>query len=251
MTDYRIDSLSYYKPARHPVGYGYELRPSGARVQSIILHSTNGNVGSSFSAEANFLADSPDVSAHYLISKDGRIACIVPPSMRAWHSGNVYPVIFNNDTSLGIETHYTPGENWTQAGQDALTWLVKSLIQQYGILRQNIETHRKVAMPVGRKLDPSQLSDSAFYAWRDSLFTPQRLRKFVVNTTGTIYIRQGPGKSYPVAGTLHQGDEIIVDKVIAGQLIDGNDQWAHVDKSDPKYGDAGFITMTVLKEVVS
>jgi N-acetyl-anhydromuramyl-L-alanine amidase AmpD len=236
-------STVYDKTKLYPVDHGYDLR-SGAAIKALLIHSTDGNYGSSFENEAAFLRDSAKVSAHFLVGKQGRIACIVPPSFRAWHSGEVSPPAFSNDTSIGIETHYTTRETWPQAGQDALTWLVKQLIQQFGITKNNIDTHRKVAIPAGRKPDPLQFSDQQFYAWRDSLF-PAKLTTYVVNTTGTSYIRQGPAVAYPIAGTLHQGDTIVVDKIIAGQDIKGNNQWAHVSSG------LGFVTMTVLKEVVT
>lgn len=247
MTQPSIDAISYDKTQRHPVKYGYDWR-SGA-IKSIVLHSTNGKFGSSFSAEANYLADSPDVSAHFLVGKDGRIACIVPPSFRAWHAGEVSPPAFSNDTSLGIECHFTPHEVWPQAGQDALTWLVKQVITQYGITEHNIETHRKVAIPPGRKIDPSNLTDAQFYAWRASLFTPPTptpLQKFVVVSRDYLNIREGHGinpatnQLYPIAlngaAKLKPGTIIEVDRIYS-------DGWCHISSG------IGFVSGAYLQAV--
>lgn len=85
---------------------------------------------------------------------------------RAWHAGSVRNPIYNNNNSIGIECHYTPGEGiYLPNMQSALTELVISLQKQFDIV--DIETHRNVAMPKGRKVDPSHLSDVEFYLWKE------------------------------------------------------------------------------------
>lgn len=54
---------------------------------------------------------------------------------------------------------------------ETLTNLVLFLSQTYKII--DIETHRSVAMPKGRKIDPSFMSDAEFYAWKDKIATLQ------------------------------------------------------------------------------
>jgi hypothetical protein len=238
-------STFYDKTKLYPVGHGYDLR-SGAAIKALILHSTDGNYGSSFENEAAFLRDSAKVSAHFLVGKQGRIACIVPPSFRAWHSGEVSPPAFSNDTSIGVETHYTTRETWPQAGQDALTWLVRQLIKQFGITKSNIDTHRKVAIPAGRKPDPLQYTDEQFYNWRDALYTAPKLQKFVVVSKDALNIREGPGINpatgvfYPIAlnGTakLAPGTIIDVDKIEANG-------WCHLASG------LGFVSGAFLQAV--
>lgn len=126
---FTIDAQLFDKTIRWPVNHGYDLR-SSQKIRAILVHSTNGVYGSTFENEARFLRDTPKVSAHFLISKTGRIVCIVPPSFRAWHAGEVSPPAFSNDTSIGIETHFTAHEIWPALAHDALTWLVKQLIAQ-------------------------------------------------------------------------------------------------------------------------
>src|SRR5215831_15829040 len=83
-----IDSVTWDKHAKYPQldsngdGRGYGSR-EGVIPSSIVIHTTNGNKGSSFSAEANFLRDSPDVSAHFLVGKAGEIAQILHPAWEA------------------------------------------------------------------------------------------------------------------------------------------------------------------------
>ena len=149
----------FRKDQAHPVGFGYDLRPNGIRPTSIIVHSTNGHKGSTFAAEAKFLRDSPKVSAHFLVGKEGQIAEILPTlKFRAFHAGEVlHP--FRNSASIGIENHHAIGDEWTAAQFDALTQLVRQLVQELAIGSALIERHRKVALPLGRKPDPSDWSD--------------------------------------------------------------------------------------------
>lgn len=162
-----IDTKTYDKRWQG-VGNGWDYRPNGKKPSSMIIHSTNGNRYSSFAGEANFIRNSKAIGAHFLVGKYAEIAQCLPPELRAHHAGVTIEGFFNSD-SIGIETHFTPGELWTSKGTEALTWLVQNLMQDFDIPILRIETHRKVALPAGRKSDPSQWSDQQFYDWRSGL----------------------------------------------------------------------------------
>lgn len=197
---------TYRKDLKYPVNIGYSLRPTPP--QSIIVHTTNGRKGSSFENEALFLRDNniikdskkgiwliddDGVSANYLIGKDGKIAEIVPPQYAAWHSGKCFNPLFENPNSIGIEVHYTPGEGaWTTAMWQALTELVRMLMERYDITQRNIEMHRITAKPKGRKIDPSGISDVDFYAWRNNLTTPTAVRTIGSYTKDTLLVGAAP-----------------------------------------------------------
>ncbi len=183
-----IDTTTYNKVARGiPLGNGYDRRPTPA-ILSILIHTTNGNRDSSFRGEAEFLCTSPAVGAHYLIGKRaGEIAEIVPPTYRAWHAGAVNDQTFNNNNSIGIECHHAVGEAWTTDQQAMLTELVQLLMYEHNIPIERIDTHRARAIPKGRKVDPSDWSDSDFYAWRTTLDdgspSPDAIDCTVIGTT--------------------------------------------------------------------
>lgn len=172
-----IDTATYRRDLKWGVGNGCEPRPPGVSPASIVVHTTNGAIGSAFEREALYLRDNNQstparrVSAHYLVGKNGRVAQIVPDYLTAYHAG-VSVSGFGNSHSLGIECHLTPGEAWMPAQREALTALVNQLMQTYRIPRAKVETHRAVALPKGRKVDPSEWSDRDFYAWRDRLGVP-------------------------------------------------------------------------------
>lgn len=169
---------NYRKDRKHPPGHGYGRLVNGmwvierpGNVLSLVIHSTNGNKGSSLTAEAKFLRDSPNVSCHDLIGKDGTIVEILPPTALAWHAGDALAE-WMNEVSLGIELHHAEGDSYPQPQIESLTWRVQQHIQQFGLPRVSIETHRAIAIPRGRKPDPSDWSDSGFYAWRKELYQP-------------------------------------------------------------------------------
>lgn len=164
-----IDRTTYLKTTRMKVGLGYDRRPDKADPQSIIIHTTNGNRGSSFEGEANYLANSLKVSAHYLVGKRGQLVEILPPEFRAWHAGAVKAFYYNNAHSIGIECHHAVGDTWWSVQKDALTWLVGQLMMQYNIPSEMVVTHRSVAVPAGRKEDPSDWPDLLFSRWQQLL----------------------------------------------------------------------------------
>jgi len=167
-----IDVTSYRKDTLHPVRHGYQAR-GGAAPSSIVLHTTNNrNKGTSFAKEAEYLRDSAEVSAHFLIGKDGRIVQFLDPvRWQAWHAGEALPA-FRNARSIGVEHHVSVGETWTDAQHAACTWLTRELMRAYGITPDLVETHRAVALPRGRKTDPAGWSDADFLAWRATLNDP-------------------------------------------------------------------------------
>ena len=167
-----IDRTTYFKPTVCQPGQGYQLRGSKPQPSSIIVHTTNGAKGSVFAKEAQYLQESQAVGAHYLIGKRGQIVRFLVPQLHiAWHTGDAKPG-FQNAQAIGIELHFTPGDSPTipQPMLDSLTLLVLELCQVHatiGDLRTAVDTHRAVALPSGRKIDPSGFDDLAFYTWRD------------------------------------------------------------------------------------
>jgi hypothetical protein len=170
---------TYRKDKLHPAGHGYGWSKDGqwlaervGPVMTWVIHTTNNSqVGTKFWNECTFIRDSPLVSCHDVIGKDGTIAEILPPSMVAWHAGTAL-VQFGNMWSGGTEIHCSVGEKPTWAQLDALSWRMRQLIAKYGLKASDIETHRKIALPAGRKSDPEGWPDAEFYKWRDSLFLP-------------------------------------------------------------------------------
>ena len=203
--------MTVYKNQLYKVGHGYNKRPKN-RTLSIIVHSTNGKKGSSFESEYLYLLNSKLVSAHYLIGKDGRIEQMLTDEYTAWHVGTVYDQKWSNSNSIGIEVHYTPGENkYIPQAIAALTDVVKSYLKSNSLLE--VEMHRRVAAPKGRKIDPSFFSDSDFDIWRD--ITLKTIKPFEIAKGTHVYT--APDSNAPKAH--HITNEYIEQGIIKENVI--------------------------------
>lgn len=205
-----------------PVGRGYSTRPNHIKPTSIVIHTTNSpRQNTAFDAEARFLQTSIAVSSHYLVGKQGQIAQILHPDLEAYHAGGkqadgTWTAIpaFANDHSIGVESHVSQGETWTGSQRTALTWLIRWLMSLYKIPEAMIETHRKIALPKGRKSDPEAWPDDAFYAWRAVL----ELRAYRSVTCAPVFQDRKP-------------DAVLAGSVSAGaveQMDDLTNGWLHL-----------------------
>lgn len=114
-----------------------------------------------------------EVSAHYLIGRDGRIYQLVDERRRAWHAGQSRwgSDADLNSSSVGIELDNNGREPFPVEQIDALLRLLGDLKSRYRIPTENFLGHADVAP--GRKVDPSawfpwrQLAQQGFGLWCD------------------------------------------------------------------------------------
>lgn len=211
MPAFAIDQTTYRKDAHLPVGVGWSMRPGGIKPTTIVIHTTSAAIqNTSFDAEARYLYNSREVSAHYLNGKAGQIVQFLNPDLEAWHAGAAL-TSYANLHSIGIENHVSVGETWTDTQHDSLTWLVKLLMERYTIAPSQIETHRAIALPGPniRKHDPTSWDDASFYAWRDALASPPFTKLYRVRR---VMVSQRQEGGAPYAGELQPGQEVLVDK---------------------------------------
>ena len=112
-----------------------------------------------------------EVSAHYLIGRDGRIVQLVDEDRRAWHAGASYwrGTRDVNSASIGIELDNNGNEPFPAPQIDALLALLADLRKRYGIPAANVVGHSDVAP--GRKVDPGPrfpwhtLAEHGFGRW--------------------------------------------------------------------------------------
>jgi len=136
----------------------------------IIHHTTNDTVERALATLTN---PAREVSAHYLIGRDGRIIYLVDEKMRAWHAGETYWGGHRdlNSASIGIELDNTGFEPFADAQVTALLVLLADLKARWNIPTANFLGHGDVAP--GRKVDPSawfpwrQLAAAGFGLWCD------------------------------------------------------------------------------------
>lgn len=131
-----------------------ERRPS-----FVVIHHT----GDEVAADSLRTLTSPqtEVSAHYLIVRDGTIVQLVDERSRAWHAGESrWGSSFDiNSASIGIELDNNGRAPYPPPQIDALLRLLSDLRQRYRLPSANFVGHSDVAPR--RKADPGPL-----FPWR-------------------------------------------------------------------------------------
>ena len=107
------------------------------------------------------------VSAHFLIRRDGKVIQFVPIQDRAWHAGlSSFQGQGNcNDNSIGIELEGTDDIPYSEAQYSALIELSEAIVEACpGITLGRIVGHQDIAP--GRKTDPGSAFDWALFRSR-------------------------------------------------------------------------------------
>lgn len=269
---YTINTTAYSKPAVIPYDpekeCGYMIRPTGAlRPRSIIIHTTNGNAGTTLNQEARYIQYSRNISSHYLIGKAGEIIQFLNPTQWiAYHAGCVRAMTWSNLYSIGIEMHNTPLEGHiTPAQFNALDWLTRQLMYEYQIPKTNVQTHRYVAVfcgtnMTGRKIDPSGFPDNEFYAWQNTLIPVSPLIQYQVINPRGVNVRQSPQVgTNNIAGILYYNDTFYSDVIKIDELnqyhtgtAGTSNKWAHIYKGFSQgqpIDQLGFVSLSNLRQL--
>jgi N-acetylmuramoyl-L-alanine amidase len=135
----------------------------------VIIHHTAQN--SCEQTLQTFTLPRTQVSAHYVICKDGTIHHMLNDYLRAWHAGNSRwgNLTDVNSSSIGIEIDNTGFEPFTDQQIKSLLILLGALKKDYAIPAANFIGHSDIA-PV-RKVDPNvtfpwkTLADNGFGLW--------------------------------------------------------------------------------------
>ncbi len=138
----------------------------------VILHHTAQN--SCDETLTTFTTVKSQVSAHYVICKDGTVHHMLNDYLRAWQAGvskwgNATDI---NSLSIGIEIDNNGFEPFTDAQINSLLQLLDRLKKAYNIPTANFIGHADIAP--GRKVDPNKyfpwpkLADNGFGFWYDT-----------------------------------------------------------------------------------
>jgi N-acetylmuramoyl-L-alanine amidase len=143
----------------------------------VIIHHTAQN--SCEQTLTTFTLPRTQVSAHYVICKDGTVQHMLHDYLRAWHAGagkwgNVTDI---NSISIGIELDNNGFEPFTEAQINNLLGVLKALKKNYSIPTANFIGHADIAP--SRKVDPNrffpwqQLAQNGFGNWYDTVNVKQ------------------------------------------------------------------------------
>jgi N-acetylmuramoyl-L-alanine amidase len=139
------------------------------RPNFVIIHHTAQN--SCEQTLKTFTTSKSQVSAHYVICKDGTIHHMLNDYLRAWQAGvskwgNNTDI---NSSSIGIEIDNNGFEPFTDQQVSSVLTLLGTLKKAYSIPTANFIGHQDIAP--GRKVDPNvtfpwkKLADSGFGVW--------------------------------------------------------------------------------------
>lgn len=138
----------------------------------VIIHHTAQN--STDQTLKTFTMPKTQVSAHYVIGRDGVIYHMLNDYLRAWHGGaakwgNATDI---NSSSIGIELDNNGFEPFAQPQINSLLTVLETLKKDHGIPAANFIGHSDIAP--GRKVDPNvtfpwkTLAERGFGLWPDA-----------------------------------------------------------------------------------
>lgn len=129
----------------------------GQKPELIVLHYTG--MADCATARTRLCDPTAEVSAHWLIDEQGNSEALVPEEQRAWHAGagSWQGRDDVNSRSIGIEIA-NPGDRPFPARQmDALTDLLREIMQRWKIGPEGVIGHSDMAPE--RKIDPGPRFD--------------------------------------------------------------------------------------------
>lgn len=143
----------------------------------VVIHHTAQN--STEQTLKTFTTVKTQVSAHYVIGRDGAVYQMLNDYLRAWHGGaakwgNLTDI---NSGSIGIELDNNGFEPFSDSQINSLLTVLTNLKKTYNIPAANFIGHSDIAP--GRKVDPNvsfpwkKLAENGFGLWQDSLITEE------------------------------------------------------------------------------
>ena len=132
-------------------------RRDGARPSLVVIHYTA--MDTAESALERLCSREHEVSAHYLIARDGHAFQLVAETKRAWHagSGEWGGEGDVNSRSIGIELSNSGLEPYSEPQMLALEKLLRDIMKDWHIRPEGVIGHSDFA--IGRKTDPGPRFD--------------------------------------------------------------------------------------------
>ncbi len=171
-TAYALDAAGWCAGARRLASPHQDARPPGAKVELIVIHNISlppGEFGGPWIDDLFLGRLDPgahpyfhelagrEVSAHFVVRRDGALTQYVACEARAWHAGaSAWRGRERcNDYSVGIELEGADDVPFAEPQYDTLARLARALFARYGALE--LAGHSDIAP--GRKTDPGPWFD--------------------------------------------------------------------------------------------
>jgi N-acetylmuramoyl-L-alanine amidase len=137
----------------------FGARREGARPDLVVLHYTA--MRSAEAALERLCDPAFEVSAHWLVGRDGRIWRLVDEAARAWHAGaGAWGAVTDvNSRSIGIEIDNDGDSPFAEPAMAALEPLLAGVLARWAIPPERVIGHSDMAP--GRKGDPGPRFDWA------------------------------------------------------------------------------------------
>lgn len=108
------------------------------KIDTLVLHNTDGTLSSAIN---RFKDPASQVSAHYLVDRDGGVTQMVSDSDTAWHSGKKEI----NQQSIGVEVvAWNTARGTTPVQEATLVQLCKYLLDTYSVDLTRVFPHRDI-----------------------------------------------------------------------------------------------------------
>lgn len=144
-------------------------RRSGDRVEIVVLHYTA--MPDAEAALCRLCDAGCEVSAHYMIARDGGVFRLVPEEHRAWHAGHGSWAGREdvNSRSIGIELDNDGASRFDEAQIVALETLLADILMRHGLEPKHVIAHSDMApdrkSDPGRHFDWKRLADKGLSIW--------------------------------------------------------------------------------------
>lgn len=188
----------------------------------------------------------PHLMYHFVFGGDGAIYLTSDIYEILWHCAH------QDGNSNGLALHFPIGDNQapTSAQLTSAIQVTDALRVRCSIPRARVLGHLEwkhatlcpgpVLMPMLRQYRGGQLPSV------QPTPVPPGLRQFLLTCDAKANVRQGPGTSFPIAGTLKSGTTVYVDVTkLNGEPVDGNRTWVHMARVANEQADLGFISATL------
>lgn len=98
-------------------------------------------------------SDLPGPLSQLGLGRDGTVYVIAAGV--AYHAGKTFYPRQDNWHAIGIEAEHDGLSAWDPVQHSAYVRLVAALVEHYGVALSNVQGHKEVAYPPGRKVDPN------------------------------------------------------------------------------------------------